>query len=155
LWAHCESNEQDLKNDERLQSFGAQYIAFSHLWLAFHAHQGGVEGSAEIIAIEARQALKIIREAFDSDIIGSPSITRIGPTSPLNKQVASPDATPVAVPIPKRRAPSRLTTKTPVVNRTLPGSFSSSRLLPISVLIYNPFQQLRLDQNLISLLRLL
>lgn len=114
-----------------------------------------MEGAAEIIAIEARQALKIIREAFDIDIIGSPSITRIGPTSPLNTKVSSPDATPVAVPIPKRRAPSRLTTKTPVVNRTLPSSFSSSPLAINSVLIYSAIQQLYLDPNLISLLRLL
>lgn len=117
-------SKQDMKRDERLHCFGAQYVAFSHFWLAFHAHQHGSGGSSDVVATEARQGLSMMLEAFEREIIGSPSISipKIA-ASPSSQKLASPKLeTKVPVPTAKRRAN---TMKTPAAKRTLPGSYFS------------------------------
>lgn len=61
---------QSQGQDEALRGFASEYLALSHLWLAFRAHQ---DRSCAVTCTEARRTLQILRAAFDGKIPPSPS----------------------------------------------------------------------------------
>lgn len=131
---------QVLGNDDRLISFAPQYLAFSHLWLAFHAHQTGTATSSEIISTEARQALSILSSAFQSEIPSSPSLT-VKISSPTSVVVVN--RTEEVATTGKRKAVSRATVmKTPKMSRTAPG-----KLIHTSLCFFLQLLKLRMDDS--------
>ena len=128
--------------DAALAPSAFQHVAFSHLWLAFHAHQAHLPRSSEAVAGEARSALRLLRLALDPDLPASPSAplpprasharrtsASAKKDSPLRKMAT------VAAPATATRRSARAAAsaktpaaatksafKTPQVARTLPGS---------------------------------
>ncbi|KAL8280628.1 hypothetical protein RQP46_006951 [Phenoliferia psychrophenolica] len=109
---------QDSNGDDTgLKAFSSQYLAMSHLWLAFHAHQARQDGASDATHTEARQALRILRAALDANIPPSPSAPKRSPAKA---------ASPKEKPITRRRTPApplaaKTPFKTPQVSRTLAG----------------------------------
>ncbi|KAI5475793.1 cysteine-type endopeptidase, separase [Pseudohyphozyma bogoriensis] len=125
---------EDFANDAPLRPFIDQYLAFSHIYLAFHAHQSHLPESSETTGAEAKAALRILKRALDADIPPSPSAPKKVP----------PKESPVAVRTKAKEAvagrskatgagggaagkttttrSAALAFKTPQVSRTLPGS---------------------------------
>ena len=107
-------------DDAGLKSFAPQYLAISHLWLAFHAHQARQDGAGDATHTEARQALRILRQALDANIPPSPSAPKRSPVNtkvPSPKEKAAVKRRPVAPPTAVKSA-----FKTPQVSRTLTGA---------------------------------
>lgn len=123
---------QSLGEDSGLRPFASQYLAFSHLWLAFHAHQAQLPSFSEPTSTEARSALRILRKGLEGDIPPSPSAPKkTTPPRPVAK-AKSPKAPGTTT---RRRAAAAAATKgptaaekralaykTPVPSRTLLGT---------------------------------
>ncbi|KAK4699322.1 separase, partial [Phenoliferia sp. Uapishka_3] len=100
--------------DGHLRSYAPQYLAMSHLWLAFHAHQARQDGASEATHTEARQALKILRTALDGDIPPSPSAPKGSPLKEKEKVVVKRKTV-----VPPTVGRGAAAFKTPLVSRTL------------------------------------
>lgn len=127
------SRLQDVGADAALRPFAPQYLALSHVFLAFHSHasQAPTPTLNDSVASSARAAITILRNATDSELPLSPSATvaaapQAKRTSPAMSRTAAP--APVASP-PKPEPPTasrpRRTTRaaaTPARTRTLASS---------------------------------
>ncbi|GAA5908652.1 hypothetical protein JCM5296_006001 [Sporobolomyces johnsonii] len=125
-------SQEDLGQDAALRSFSPQYLALSHLHLAFHAHYAQLPSSTESASTEARQALSILRRTLEGALPPSPSApapqarTVAFQPSPTRQTTAAPPAAATA----RRRttravatpaAKGRAALKTPQTTRTLAG----------------------------------
>lgn len=140
-------------NDERLRSFAPQHLGFSHLWLGFHAHQVGLSTSAETTSSEARQALRILRDAFDGDLPSSPSAAaRHSSDATVTSTVINASAEKKLTPEADRRkkvvtvrrttaATTRMAMKTPQTSRTLPRESLAflTTLQVLTVIVLTPY----------------
>ncbi|SCZ93128.1 BZ3500_MvSof-1268-A1-R1_Chr6-2g08479 [Microbotryum saponariae] len=61
----CHAIQQTLGQDATLASYKSHYLATSHLWLAFHAHQARLPSAA--LVDEARAAMGLFRNILDAD----------------------------------------------------------------------------------------
>lgn len=112
--------------DAALRSFASQYLAFSHIWLGFNAHQAQLPSASESTSQAAREGLRILRDAFDKDIPPSPSKPLAAATKPTPKPTPK-----KAIPTTRRAATKvadKAAFKTPKMSRTLPGQQRSSHL---------------------------
>ncbi|ORY92414.1 peptidase family C50-domain-containing protein [Leucosporidium creatinivorum] len=123
-------SQESLGEDAALRPFASQYLAFSHLWLAFHAHQAQLPAFSESTSTEARSALRILRKGLEGDIPPSPSAPKKAtpprpvakakspkaPGTTTRRRAAAASKAPTAA---EKRA---LAFKTPVPSRTLPGT---------------------------------
>ncbi|GAA5868801.1 hypothetical protein JCM1840_005124 [Sporobolomyces johnsonii] len=125
-------SQEDLGQDAALGSFSSQYLALSHLHLAFHAHYAQLPSSTESASTEARQALSILRRTLEGALPPSPSApapqarTVAFQPSPTRQTTAAPPAAAAA----RRRttraaatpaAKGRAALKTPQTTRTIAG----------------------------------
>lgn len=119
--------------DRALASYAQQYLAFSHVWLAFHAQLSGITAPSETIFAESRQALAILRASLDADMPASPSVPLKSPAK--SPRVKAKGAVPKQAPATatrKRiiRSAATDTTaanfKTPKTGRTLAGKSNTS-----------------------------
>ncbi|GAA5845459.1 hypothetical protein JCM5353_003517, partial [Sporobolomyces roseus] len=128
------SNPQAIGRDAALQTYSAQYLSLSHLYLAFHAHHSKLTSPASVVEFEANQALSILRKALDGDLPSSPS----GPASNTSKVTfqASPVRSPIDVVVrpattTTRQRPTR-STATPAKSRTALKTPQTTRTLAVS-----------------------
>ncbi|GAA5940472.1 hypothetical protein JCM1841_001027 [Sporobolomyces salmonicolor] len=137
-------SQEDLGQDAALRSFQAQYLALSHLHLAFHAHYAQLSFSSESVSTEAHQALSILRKTLDGVLPPSPSApapqarTVVFQPSPT-RQTTTALAAVAAAPAARRRmtravatpaAKGRTALKTPQTIRTLAGRPGGRRGMP-------------------------
>ncbi|CEQ40338.1 SPOSA6832_01949 [Sporobolomyces salmonicolor] len=137
-------DKQDLGQDAALRSFQVQYLALSHLHLAFHAHYAQLSLSSESVSTEAHQALSILRKPLDGVLPPSPSApapqarTVVFQPSPT-RQTTTALAAVAAAPAARRRmtraaatpaAKGRTALKTPQTIRTLAGRPGGRRGMP-------------------------
>ncbi|GAA5821500.1 hypothetical protein JCM3770_000600 [Rhodotorula araucariae] len=80
--------------DNALRPFIPQYLALSHLFLAFHAHASHAPTAAlnEAVASSARQALSVLRTALDGELPTSPLAAPTKRASPAVTRTAAPMA---------------------------------------------------------------
>ncbi|BGP39728.1 separin protein [Rhodotorula kratochvilovae] len=114
--------------DAPLRPFISQYLALSHLFLAFHAHASHAPTPAlnEAVASSARQALSILRTALDGELPLSPSAVQAKRASPAVARTAAP-APATSPPKPELAASTRArrptrAAATPARTRTLTAS---------------------------------
>ncbi|GAA5958016.1 hypothetical protein JCM21900_004746 [Sporobolomyces salmonicolor] len=137
-------SQEDLGQDAALRSFQAQYLAFSHLHLAFHAHYAQLSFSSESVSTEAHQALSILRKTLDGVLPPTPSAPAPQPRTVVfqpspTRQTTTALAAVAAAPAARRRttraaatpaAKGRTALKTPQTIRTLAGRPGGRRGMP-------------------------
>ncbi|KAM0746055.1 hypothetical protein T439DRAFT_384325 [Meredithblackwellia eburnea MCA 4105] len=142
-------SREDKGDDSLLGPYAQQYLAHSHLWLAFHSHRAislfssasVSRDAAEQVFVEAKTALKILRTAWDGGLPESPSKAPQAAGSPVATRKAAP-AIPVGdtkAPATSKRAQKALATskqalafKTPQPTRSLGRSRAGSTMNPVT-----------------------
>jgi len=117
--------------DAALRPFAQQYLALSHLFLAFHAHasQPPTPALQESVVSSARAAINILRTSVDSELPLSPSavlakrtspaVARTAPSAPAASPLKPEPATATAT---RTRRPTRAAATPARTTRTLSAS---------------------------------
>ncbi|SGZ17700.1 BQ5605_C020g09137 [Microbotryum silenes-dioicae] len=84
----CHTIQQTLGQDAALASYKSHYLATSHLWLAFHAHQARLPSAA--LVDEARAAMSLFRNILDADSNELRTSTRRTPKKTMTPKLKTP-----------------------------------------------------------------
>ncbi|GAA5945755.1 hypothetical protein JCM3775_005840 [Rhodotorula graminis] len=128
----CE--RENMGADAALRPFAQQYLALSHLFLAFHAHasQPPTPSLQETVVTSARAAITILRSSTDSELPLSPSAVVAKRVSPVVARTTPAPSPLKAEPVTATRArrPTRAAATPARTTRTL--SASTRRAAPVA-----------------------